>query len=104
MAGCREEYRPYWKPQYDLMLMTSHFYRGEVAAQLQPVRMESHEIANGMRPVWGDRHEAIAHNQAVMQRQESSMGQSIQRQTSMLRKVAAELLVSDQNSRGVSGM
>jgi hypothetical protein len=61
--------------------------------------MESHEIANGMRPVWVDLHEAIAHNQAVMQCQESSMGQSIQRETFMLRKVASELLVSDQSSR-----
>lgn len=94
-VGYIEEYRPYWKPQYDLMHMTSHFYQCEVAAQLQPVRMERHEIANGMRPVWIDLHEAIAHNQAVMQRQETSMGQSIQRETFMLRKVASELLQSD---------
>lgn len=91
-VGYIEEYRPYWKPNYDLMHMTSHFYRCEVAPQLQPVRMESHEIANGMRPVWIDLHQAIAHNQSVMQRQESSMGQSIQRETFMLRKVAAELM------------
>jgi len=94
-VGYIEEYRPYWKPQYDLMHMTSHFYQCEVAAQLQPVRMERHEIANGMRPVWIDLHEAIAHNQAVMQRQETSMGQSIQRETFMLRKVASELLECD---------
>jgi hypothetical protein len=43
--------------------------------------MKSNEIANGMRPVWVDLHESIAHNQTVMQRQESSMGQSIQRET-----------------------
>ena len=55
--------------------------------------MESHEIANGMRPVWISVTEAIAHNEAVMQRQESSMGQSIQRETFMLRKVASELIV-----------
>jgi 8-oxo-dGTP pyrophosphatase MutT (NUDIX family) len=90
--GYIEEYRPYWKPQYDLMHMTSHFYQCEVAPQLQPVRMESHEIANGMRPVWIDLHEAITHNLAVMQRQETSMGQSIQRETFMLKKVASDLL------------
>ncbi len=38
--------------------------------------------------------EAIAHNEAVMERQESSMGQSIQRETFMLRKVASELIVN----------
>ena len=54
--------------------------------------MESHEIANGMRPVWINLHEAIAHNQAVMQRQESSMGQSVLRETFMLKKVASELI------------
>lgn len=46
--GYIEEYRPYWKPEYDLMHMTSHFYVCEVASQLEPVKMESHEIANGM--------------------------------------------------------
>jgi hypothetical protein len=54
--------------------------------------MESHELANGMRPLWVNLHEAIAHNQAVMQRQEKTMGQSIQRETFMLNKVAVELL------------
>lgn len=68
-----------------------HFYVCEIAPQLRPVRMESHEVANGMRPIWVDLHEAIAHNEAVMRRQESSMGQSIQRETFMLRKVATEL-------------
>ena len=75
------------------MHMTSHFYQCEVAPQLEPVRMESHEIANGMRPVWINLHEAITHNEAVMQRHESSMGQSILRETYMLRKVASELLM-----------
>lgn len=92
--GYIEEYRPYWKPQYDLMHMTSHFYVCDIAQQLQPVRMESHEIANGMRPIWVDLHEAIAHNEAVMRRQESSMGQSIQRETFMLRRVATQLLTT----------
>lgn len=92
--GYIEEYRPYRKPEYDLMHMTSHFYLCKVAQQLAPVRMESHEIANGMRPVWISVTEAIAHNEAVMQRQESSMGQSIQRETFMLRKVASELIVN----------
>ena len=91
--GYIEEYRPYWKPEYDLMHMTSHFYVCEVASQLEPVKMESHEIANGMRPVWINLHEAITHNEAVMQRHESSMGQSILRETYMLRKVASELLI-----------
>ena len=47
----------------------------EVAPQLEPVRMESHEIANGMWPIWINLHQAISHNEAVMQRREPSMGQ-----------------------------
>lgn len=89
--GYIEEYRPHVKPEYDLMHMTSHFYLCEIGPYLEPVRMESHEIANGMRPVWVNLAEAISHNEAVMQRQESSMGQSIQRETFMLKKVASEL-------------
>jgi len=54
--------------------------------------MESHEIANGMRPVWINLHQAISHNEAVIQRQEPSMGQSIQRETFMLKKVASGLM------------
>ena len=54
--------------------------------------MESNEIANGMWPAWINLHQAISHNEAVMQRQESSMGQSIQRETFMLKKVASGLM------------
>ena len=32
--GYIEEYRPYWKPQYDLMHMTSHFYQCEATKSL----------------------------------------------------------------------
>lgn len=90
--GVSEEYRPYWKLGYDLMPMTPHLFVCDIAAQLQPVRMQSPELANGMRPRWLNLHEAIGHNQAVMQRQESSMGQSIQRASCMLNKLAAERL------------
>ncbi len=43
-----------------------------------------------MRPVWVGLDDAIAHNRAVMQRQETSMGLSIQRETFMLEKLASE--------------
>lgn len=92
--GFIEEYRPHWKPEYDLMHMTSHFFLCDVAHELSQVRMESYEIANGMRPVWISVTEAMNHNREVMLRQEKSMGQSIQRETFMLEKVAHELLHS----------
>lgn len=90
--GFIEEYRPHWKPEYDLMHMTSHFFVCDVAAKLAEVRMESYEIANGMKPVWISVSEAASHNRQVMARQEKSMGQSIQRETFMLERISRDLL------------
>lgn len=90
--GFIEEYRPYWKPDYDLMHMTSHFFVCDVAPELAEVRMESYEIANGMKPVWIPIDEATSHNRQVMSRQEKTMGQSIQRETFMLEKISRELV------------
>ncbi|MBE0493767.1 MAG: NUDIX domain-containing protein [Thiomicrospira sp.] len=90
--GFIEEYRPYWKPDYDLMHMTSHFFVCEVASQLAEVRMEDYEVANGMKPVWISVDEAMNHNRQVMSRQEKTMGQSIQRETFMLEKISLELV------------
>lgn len=90
--GFIEEYRPHWKPEYDLMHMTSHFFVCDVAPKLADVRMESYEIANGMKPVWVSVNEATHHNRQVLSRQEKTMGQSIQRETFMLEKISRELL------------
>ncbi|MEC7119758.1 MAG: NUDIX domain-containing protein [Pseudomonadota bacterium] len=90
--GQVEEFRPYHKAGYDGMHMISHFFVCDIAAELQAVQMEQHEIANGMRPVWVDLQQAIAHNQAIIQRQDSTMGQSIHRETLMLRQVAEDLV------------
>lgn len=53
--------------------------------------MESYELANGMRPVWIELSDAIAHNHSVMANKETSMRLSIYRETFMLEKVAGEL-------------
>ncbi|KGK41165.1 DNA mismatch repair protein MutT [Nitrincola sp. A-D6] len=90
--GFIEEYRPHWKPEYDLMHMTSHFFVCDVAPELEGVRMESYEIANGMKPVWVTVDEAMNHNRRVMSSQEKTMGQSIQRETFMLEKISQELI------------
>ncbi|WP_339650283.1 NUDIX hydrolase [Halopseudomonas pelagia] len=90
--GFIEEYRPYWKPDYDLMHMTSHFFVCDVAQELADVRMESYEIANGMSPIWISVNEAMSHNRQVMARQENTMGQSIQRETFMLETISRELV------------
>ncbi|MCH8553322.1 MAG: NUDIX domain-containing protein [Natronospirillum sp.] len=98
--GFIEEYRPHWKPEYDLMHMTSHFFVCDVAQELADARMESYEVANGMRPLWMPIAEAISHNRQVMARQEKTMGQSIQRETFMLDKIDRELVVQNVKEAG----
>ncbi|MFN3664032.1 NUDIX domain-containing protein [Yoonia sp.] len=89
--GYVEELRPHWQPGFDLMQMTSHFYVCDIDPALQATKMEHYETANGMRPIWVDLDEAIAHNRAVVQRREASMGLSILRETFMLEHVADDL-------------
>ncbi|MEX1215673.1 NUDIX hydrolase [Saccharospirillum sp.] len=90
--GYIEELRPYWKPEFDLMHMTSHFFVCDIAPELEAAKMEHYEIDNGMKPVWVKLHDALRHNREVMKRQDKSMGQSIQRETFMLDRVATEFL------------
>ncbi|MFU8824870.1 NUDIX domain-containing protein [Yoonia sp.] len=89
--GYVEELRPHRQPGFDLMHMTSHFYVCDIDPALQGTKMEHYETANGMRPIWVDLDEAIAHNRAVVQRRETSMGLSILRETFMLEHVADDL-------------
>jgi 8-oxo-dGTP pyrophosphatase MutT (NUDIX family) len=96
--GYIEEFRPHWKPEFDLMHMTSHFYHCDVAPALAEVKMESYEVANGMRPVWVPVKEALSHNKAVMARKEKSMGLSIQRETFMLEQVIEAFVTNDRGA------
>jgi 8-oxo-dGTP pyrophosphatase MutT (NUDIX family) len=88
--GYIEELRPHWKAGFDLMHMTSHFFVCDIDPELRATRMEGYELANGMRPMWVKLDEALAHNREVMHRREASMGQSIQRETFMLQRLADE--------------
>ncbi|PKM22585.1 MAG: DNA mismatch repair protein MutT [Gammaproteobacteria bacterium HGW-Gammaproteobacteria-14] len=85
--GFLDEYRPHWKPEYDLMYMRSHFFHCQVHRQLGETRLEPYEQANGMVPQWVSLNDAIHHNEMVMARKASSMGQSIHRETLMLKEV-----------------
>ncbi|PZO00308.1 MAG: DNA mismatch repair protein MutT [Hyphomicrobiales bacterium] len=89
--GYIEELRPHWKQGFDLMNMTSHFFFCDIDPIMHATKMEDYEKANGMRPVWVDLGEAIAHNRGVMQRRETSMGLSIPRETFMLEELANDL-------------
>ncbi|MFN3628033.1 MAG: NUDIX hydrolase, partial [Parvibaculum sp.] len=89
--GYIEELRPHWLPGFDLMHMTSHFFFCDIDPELRATKMERYETANGMRPVWVELDEALAHNRGVMQRLEATMGLSIQRETFMLEELMNDL-------------
>ncbi|SDL25623.1 NUDIX domain-containing protein [Natronincola ferrireducens] len=90
--GYIDEYRPHYKPEYDLIHMLSYFYVCRIDEELGDANLEGYEIANGMASVWIDIHEAIKHNKEVMVNQEVSMGLSIERETLALELIAEELL------------
>ncbi|MBR2568768.1 MAG: NUDIX domain-containing protein [Paenibacillus sp.] len=90
--GYIDEYRPHYKPEYDVIHMLSYFYICEIDRELGDAQMEDYETSNGMSAVWVDLQQAIAHNRQVMNAKEASMGLSIERETYVLELVAKELL------------
>ncbi len=91
--GIYEEYRPWHKPEHDILHMVSHCYLCRVAAVLGETRHEVHEIANGMKPVWIDIREAIAHNREIIA-SSTKKGMSIERETWLLEQIASNWPVS----------
>ncbi|MDZ7875040.1 MAG: NUDIX domain-containing protein [Rhizobium sp.] len=98
--GYIEELRPHRRSGFDLMSMTSHFYFCDIDPELRATNMEDYEKANGMRPVWVDIDEAIAHNRGVMHRLEATMGLSIQRETFLLEQLVNDMMTGEQVGSG----
>jgi 8-oxo-dGTP pyrophosphatase MutT (NUDIX family) len=88
-----DEYRPWYKPDADIIYMVSYCYRCDIDEQLGDTRLEAHEINNGMTPLWINIHEAIEHNESVIANSDKK-GLSIERETFLL-KIIAEELISD---------
>ena len=89
--GAYEEYRPWYKEDFDVQHMISYCYTCEVNKELGTSKMESYEIKNGMKPVWINIHEAIEHNNTTMANS-SKKGLSIQRETFLLELVAKRMM------------
>ena len=87
-----DEYRPWYKSDADIIHMISHCYVCEIDDALGETAFESHEVSNGMIPLWMNIYQAIAHNEAVIANSDKK-GLSIERETFML-KLIAERLVS----------
>jgi len=93
-----DEYRPWYKADADIIHMISHCYVCEIDEALGDTAYESHEVSNGMTPVWMNIHEAIAHNEEVIANSDKK-GLSIERETFMLKVIAEELVVKAEASQ-----
>ena len=63
----------------------------KIDAQLGSTRLEDYEQKNGMKPVWINIFDAIAHNEQTMLHSDKK-GMSIERETFLLKRIVSELL------------
>ena len=85
--GTYEEYRPWYKPDYDIQHIVSYCYTCDVNKELGSSSLESYEIKNGMKAIWINIHEAIKHNKQTMASSDKK-GMSIERETFLLQLIA----------------
>lgn len=86
-----DEYRPWYKSDADVIHMISHCYVCDIDEELGETEFESHEVSNGMTPLWMNIYLAIAHNDVVIANSEKK-GLSIERETFLLKVIAQELV------------
>lgn len=89
--GAYEEYRPWHKPEYDIVHMMSYCYTCDINKELGESNLESYETNNGMKAVWINIQDAIAHNKKTMATSEKK-GMSIERETFLLQLIAERCL------------
>jgi 8-oxo-dGTP pyrophosphatase MutT (NUDIX family) len=89
--GLYEEYRPWHKDDFNIVHMQSFCYVCNIHPELGDTKLESHEIQNGMRPVWMNIHQAIKHNEHTIANSPKK-GMSIERETFLLKLIVQELL------------
>jgi ADP-ribose pyrophosphatase YjhB (NUDIX family) len=89
--GAYEEYRPWHKNDYEIQHMISYCYTCNINTTLGIARMESYEIKNGMKAMWVNIHEAIAHNKKTIATSDKK-GMSIERETFLLERIAEGII------------
>lgn len=85
--GVYEEYRPWYKSDFDIQHMISYCYTCDIDKELGASKLEPYEIKNGMKAKWIDIHEAIKHNENIMATSDKQ-GMSIERETFLLKLIA----------------
>jgi len=89
-----DEYRPWYKPDADIIHMISYCYVCEIDDELGETAFESHEVSNGMKPVWMNIQKAIAHNEDIIANSDKK-GLSIDRETFLLKVILNELVLAN---------
>ena len=89
--GVYEEYRPWYKPDYDIQHMISYCYTCDINQKLGAPNLESYETNNGMKAKWINIHEAIEHNEKTMATSDKK-GMSIERETFLLKYIAKDII------------
>ena len=89
--GLYEEFRPWYKPDYDIVHMESYCFLCNIDEVLLEPKFEAHEINNGMSPKWINIHEAINHNKKTIKHSDKK-GMSIERETFLLELILKELI------------
>ena len=89
--GAYEEYRPWHKPDYDVVHMISYCYTCNVDKELGEASLESYELKNGMKALWVNIHKAIEHNKHTMATSDKQ-GMSIERETFLLEEIVETLI------------
>jgi len=87
-----DEYRPWRKDNADIIHMVSFCYRCDIDDELGDTAFEAYEIKNGMKPLWVNIHEAITHNESVIENSDKK-GLSIHRETFLLKEIADKLVL-----------
>ena len=85
--GLYEEYRPWYKPDPDIVHMLSYCYYCSADRELGETKYEDYERKNGMKPLWINIHKAIEHNKKTLKEGEVS-GLSLEREIFLLEEVA----------------
>ena len=88
--GIYEEYRPWYKPDYDIQHMISYCYTCEIDQVLGNSSLESYEIKNGMKASWVNIHKAIQHNEKMMATS-AKKGMSIEREIYLLKQIVERI-------------
>ncbi|WP_022940051.1 NUDIX hydrolase [Psychromonas hadalis] len=89
--GLYEEFRPWYKDNFDIMKMQSYCFSCEIDEQLGVTKFEDYEIKNGMKVVWLPIIDAIKHNEKTI-RQSDKKGMSVERELFLLKLIEKELL------------